>query len=92
MTLYSALFIALSSAGWIAIMWAGSRQTSLTTAAPDERTHATPESPPTVTEAHKLMQQHMECDIDTCGAKAAAFDMLVDVCHIVPDRSYIMHR
>jgi len=50
--------------------------------------HPAPQAPLTVIEAHRLMQRHLYCTVHGCAAKSAAFELLVEVGHISPDRSY----
>lgn len=52
---------------------------------PAGRPHEAPESPLSVTESHRVMQRHMDCHLDECPRKAAAWRILVDAGRVTPD-------
>ncbi|WP_433717401.1 hypothetical protein ACQP2U_43480 (plasmid) [Nocardia sp. CA-084685] len=47
--------------------------------------HEAPETPFSVDAAHAVMQQHRHCGLDRCARKRAAFRVLVQAGHAVPD-------
>lgn len=47
--------------------------------------HEAPERAFTVEGAHRAMQRHASCPLDTCARKRAARKTLVDAGHMVPD-------
>lgn len=49
--------------------------------------HEAPERPSSVSEAHRIMQQHKACRVDECPRKAAAQCTLIDAGHMTPDTS-----
>jgi hypothetical protein len=86
----SSLFTAAT--GWAATTRTGDRRSAAPLRAARGPRHPAPEDPLTITEAHRLMQQHLYCTVHGCATKAAAFELLVDVGHIAPDRSYFFGR
>ncbi|MGW4327554.1 hypothetical protein ACWEKR_16850 [Nocardia sp. NPDC004573] len=50
--------------------------------------HAAPRRPYPVEEAHWVTQDHRDCDARTCGAKAAAIDVLIDAGRMKPARYF----
>lgn len=46
--------------------------------------HRAPARPLTITEAHRAMRLHRVCGRETCGRKAASWQVLVDAGRIVP--------
>ncbi|MGK8553616.1 hypothetical protein [Nocardia gipuzkoensis] len=51
-------------------------------------THTAPRRPYLVEEAHWITQDHIDCDVHTCAAKAAAIDVLIDAGHMKPARYF----
>ncbi|MGO4649588.1 hypothetical protein AB4305_32340 [Nocardia sp. 2YAB30] len=49
--------------------------------------HAAPVRPYSVDNAHWVMQDHIDCDTDSCHAKRAAFRTLVEAGHVTPARN-----
>ncbi|GAA5077377.1 hypothetical protein GCM10023319_14630 [Nocardia iowensis] len=49
--------------------------------------HAAPEYPLSVSEAHRIMQQHRGCRVSDCPRKAAARQALIDAGRMRPDPS-----
>ena len=47
--------------------------------------HEAPDEPFTVDRAHTVMQQHRRCGLDGCARKRAAFRVLIEAGHAVPD-------
>lgn len=47
--------------------------------------HSTPIQPLTLERAHRVMQVHTGCSTDCCRNKRAAYQVLVEAGHIVPD-------
>lgn len=50
--------------------------------------HHAPNTPYTVAEAHEVMQDRINCRVDDCPAKAAAFGVLIDARIITPARVF----
>ena len=48
-------------------------------------THAAPGRPLTLEQAHEDMQQHRDCDPESCPRRQAALTTLIDAGHITPD-------
>ncbi|WP_024799413.1 hypothetical protein [Nocardia sp. BMG51109] len=46
--------------------------------------HGAPDRPLEVPEAHRTMQQHLDCTVGDCARKAAAYGVLVDAGRIKP--------
>ncbi|WP_157185741.1 hypothetical protein [Nocardia transvalensis] len=53
-------------------------------AVPAALPHTAPEHPFAVPEAHRTMQQHLDCTVADCARKAAAYDALVSAGRIKP--------
>ncbi|MFI5778842.1 hypothetical protein [Nocardia sp. NPDC051570] len=47
--------------------------------------HEPPRQPLNTDQAHRIMQQHRECRIDSCARKRAAWQTLIDSGRIKPD-------
>ncbi|MBO0878978.1 MAG: hypothetical protein J2P17_01050 [Mycobacterium sp.] len=47
--------------------------------------HDTPTTPPTTERAHRDMQLHVDCLIDECPRKRAAYKALVAAGHLTPE-------
>ncbi|MEV0297160.1 hypothetical protein [Nocardia sp. NPDC050710] len=52
---------------------------------PSSWTHEVPDEPFTVAQAHIAMQQHRRCGAAVCPRKKAAFRVLIEAGHAVPD-------
>lgn len=48
-------------------------------------THEAPDHALNVVGAHRIMQQHRNCDRESCPRKAVAYRVLVEARHIRPD-------
>ena len=46
--------------------------------------HGAPERAPEVPEAHRIMQEHLDCAVPDCPRKTAAHGVLVEAGHITP--------
>jgi|GEM_PF-2654574 len=46
--------------------------------------HCAPERAPEVPDAHRIMQEHLDCAVDDCPRKAAAYRVLVAAGRIAP--------
>ncbi|MGW4088472.1 hypothetical protein [Nocardia sp. NPDC004750] len=53
---------------------------------PQEPEHAAPSIPYLVGEAHSAMQDHLDCDATSCGARAHALRVLREAGRMVPTR------
>ncbi|WP_029899501.1 hypothetical protein [Nocardia brasiliensis] len=50
----------------------------------EQTCHAAPPVPPDIDEAHEIMQDLINCDVDDCDRKRAAWWVLVDAGEITP--------
>lgn len=48
--------------------------------------HEAPDREFSTDEAHRAMQRHAGCPVDTCARKHAAQKVLIEAGHVVPDR------
>ncbi len=49
--------------------------------------HSGPDRPLSLERAHRVMQVHSGCSTEDCPHKRAAYEMLVNAGHLVPDSS-----
>ncbi|WP_153414981.1 hypothetical protein [Nocardia macrotermitis] len=52
--------------------------------------HSAPEQPLAVPEAHRVMQEHLDCAAASCARKAAALGVLVEAGHLKPRTAAIV--
>ncbi len=90
MGIYSMLVLAVAVTLFLfsGVMRCGVRETSPARAVStgsSARWQVRPASAMSVEEAHVVMQRHRHCGADTCSRKRAAFCVLIEAGHAVPD-------